>query len=907
MTDRLLHRTLLALATAAIASLALAPAAARAGSYQVSSCDYAGGAQNAWTADSNHAKVPAYSACPSYGDWARGIIARNAVPASGSYVVPYGAAARQWFAAPADTGITNVRFSGQIFRAFGQRWNVGLSNGSQILTGASASNTNGWSWTTTDANVAVPGNRIVYWEAACYETAGCDTKSTGDPATHYVRAAVWIRGTIVTISDPTYPAAGWGGSLTADGWLRGDHSLSWSASDNSGIANVTATLAGRQIGGGDQGCDYTRPAPCPGSVSSGASVATAGFPDGAQTLEVDVRDASGNVQPLTRTVYLDNTAPARVTAIAVQGGEGWRAASSFTLTWQNPGGQHAPLARRHYRLCHPDGSGCVTGSQDGGQSSIALTVPGRGEWRAQVWLQDGAGNVSADNASDPVTLRFDDSIPPRAVIPQPAGWLGAEQARSYPLALTLAGTAPLSGIAGYSVTSDGSDPDTTIDTGATWTLTDLPEGTVTLKARAISGAGVAAADIATATLRVDRTAPSADATGAPEPGAWQRTPVTIELHGTDQAALSGVAGLAWRIDGGEEHGATGPGAHVMLDQDGRHSLSYEAIDNAGNRSRARSVTVKIDRTAPETIAFEAPDAGNPRRVSVIVTDSGSGIAGGAIELRADGGQWLPIDTRFDGERLTAQIDDEHLPDGHYQLRARVTDAAGNERTADNRADGSPATLTLPLRLTSRIRLTGGHATRARGSAAGAAPVRTITGVLTTGDGHPIAGAALRVLSRLRTGSVFTSTGRVRAGRDGRFTFTVPRGPSRSIRFRYDGTDTVLPATRQATILTAASTTIHVSRTVARLGEKVVFTGRLRGGHVPPIGKVLELQAYDQGLWRSFPSTVRTDARGRWTATLRFERTTGTYTYRIRARIRADTGYPFELGYSRTVRVTIRGS
>ena len=80
-------------------------------------------------------------------------------------------------------------------------------------------------------------------------------------------------------------------------------------------------------------------------MSSGASVATAGFPDGAYTLQLDVRDASGNVQPLTRTAYLDNTAPARVTAVAVQGGEGWRAANAFTLAWQNPAGQHAPLAR----------------------------------------------------------------------------------------------------------------------------------------------------------------------------------------------------------------------------------------------------------------------------------------------------------------------------------------------------------------------------------------------------------------------------------------------------------------------------------------------------------------------------------------------------------------------------------
>ena len=83
------------------------------------------------------------------------------------------------------------------------------------------------------------------------------------------------------------------------------------------------------------------------------------------------------------------------------------------------------------------------------------------------------------------------------------------------------------------------------------------------------------------------------------------------------------------------------------------------------------------------------------------------------------------------------------------------------------------------------------ASGARRSRTPAAPVRTITGVLTTADGHPIGGAALRVLSRLRTGSEFTAAGRIKTGRHGRFTYTVPQGPSRTIRFRYDGTDFTL--------------------------------------------------------------------------------------------------------------------
>ena len=435
----------------------------------------------------------------------------------------------------------------------------------------------------------------------------------------------------------------------------------------------------------------------------------------------------------------------------------------------------------------------MTGSQDGGQNSIALTVPGRGEWRAQVWLPRTAPASQRRQRLGPRHPRFDDAVPPRAVVPAPAGWLSAEQAQSYPLALALTAAAPVSGIAGYSVTTDGSDPDATIDTGATWTLTDLPEGTVTLKARAISGAGVPATDIATATLRVDRSTPSADASGAPDPGTWQRAPVTIDLHGTDQAALSGIAQLAWRIDGGEDHVAASADAQVTLDRDGRHTLSYEAIDNAGNRSRARSVTVKIDRTAPERVTFDPPDGDDPRRVAVSVSDSSSGVAGGSIELRVDGGEWQPIDTRLDGDRLVAQIDDEHLPDNRYQLRARASDAAGNERIAGHRADGSSATLTLPLRLASSIRLAAARASGARRSRTPAAPVRTITGVLTTADGHPIGGAALRVLSRLRTGSDYTAAGRSRPAATG----ASPTPPRRAPRARSASATTApTPCSRQ---------------------------------------------------------------------------------------------------------------
>ena len=38
-----------------------------------------------------------------------------------------------------------------------------------------------------------------------------------------------------------------------------------------------------------------------------------------------------------------------------------------------------------------------------------MTVPGPGEWTLSLWRRDAAGNEAEDNASVPVTLRYDPS------------------------------------------------------------------------------------------------------------------------------------------------------------------------------------------------------------------------------------------------------------------------------------------------------------------------------------------------------------------------------------------------------------------------------------------------------------------------------------------------------------------
>jgi hypothetical protein len=159
------------------------------------------------------------------------------------------------------------------------------------------------------------------------------------------------------------------------------------------------------------------------------------------------------------------------------------------------------------------------------------------------------------------------------------------------------------------------------------------------------------------------------------------------------------------------------------------------------------------------------------------------------------------------------------------------------------------------------------------------------------------------VSRAGGGAVRTAI--VTSDSGGRFSFATGGGPSRTVRFDYEGTRLTRPARVELRILVRARSSIAVDRRFALNGQAVRFRGRLARGPIPDGGKLIDLQAFYRGRWRTF-ATPRTDARGRWSYDYRFEATSGLVTYRFRARIRREAAYPYELGHSRVVRVTVRG-
>jgi hypothetical protein len=461
--------------------------------------------------------------------------------------------------------------------------------------------------------------------------------------------------------------------------------------------------------------------------------------------------------------------------------------------------------------------------------------------------------------------------------------------------------------------------------------TKLADGHHTVRVEAVDSAGNVAA--LEHPIDVDNAPPGKASGFAVEGGEQWRSANDFTVRWTNPGGqVAPIARAHYELcrlggDGACSRGAAAAGgitglAGLSVPSPGDYAVRVWLEDAAGNQDPDRAsdpVRLRFDDEPPVAL-FEQTDPANPTRIAAAVDDRGSGVASGGIELRRAGQRsWQAVDVALDHGRLAGEIDDLSLPDGTYEVRAHVRDGAGNERTSDRRRDGSKMELKLPLRLSSRVAL----ATRRRPGCRRRSPARPrcrrrrsggtvvrgrgalVRGLLESRAGEPIPRAAVVVTEALRTGGARRPLATLRTDALGRFRYRVGPGASRTVRFHYPGSTVVKPSGADARVLVAARSSIAVDRSAVLNGEEVAFSGTLRGGHVPGGGKLIDLQAFYRGGWRTF-ATPRTDERGRWAYRYRFGATRGVVRYRFRARIRREAAYPYELGYSRIVRVTVRG-
>ncbi|HEX2096530.1 MAG TPA: hypothetical protein VHF50_04095 [Solirubrobacterales bacterium] len=401
----------------ALAVLLLAAREANAARYSVAQCGWYVGADASWWDSTGGAKFrpDGYCVPPPGHDPFDGVHLKSFTRGGQSTVSGTRYARWRW-EAPAGTAIT--RISGTWWQALhdGMQQRLGVGTwGGGFAPFAIAGATN-----TTPRNFVVgvdPPQPALEDRLLCAkaESNWCD-----------LRATSWssVRALTITIEDNHTPGASLGGDLLAGGWRRGVQSVDFAAGDTGAGARFgETTIDGARVNLTEYPCAKaligsewraTAMRPCQPGVSGRAPVNTASLSDGAHAVRHCATDFAGNVGcTATRTVRVDNNAPAHPRGLTVVGGDGWHRVNDFDLAWTNPDqGAGSPIAAALWRIAGPGGydSGVKTAIRPGATTISDRSVPAPGTYSIEVWLRDEAGNDWRPTAVS-VPLRFD-NVPP---------------------------------------------------------------------------------------------------------------------------------------------------------------------------------------------------------------------------------------------------------------------------------------------------------------------------------------------------------------------------------------------------------------------------------------------------------------------------------------------------------------
>lgn len=369
---------------------------------------------------------------------------------------------------------------------------------------------------------------------------------------------------------------------------------------------------------------------------------------------------------------------------------------------------------------------------------------------------------------------------------------------------------------------------------------------------------------------------------------------------------------------------------------------------------------KVSGTA--SVTFEASDPGSGVYQGVVEVD---GKEVGATVLNSNGGRCADVGQTSDGlpaflylkpcpatANGDVPLDTTSLSNGLHHVVVRVTDAAGNSAVVMDRkleVDNAPASggaggtsgssggtgtsggTTGGGTGTGGSTGTGAAGTGAAGTGAAngtpAAPqallrarwqssgklaavsrwgrAQTIVGTLTTAGGVPVGGASLEVRATpAAQGARASALATVRTRSNGAFTVRLPRNASSEqvvVAYRTHLGEPLPAAEQTLSLSVRASLRLRIAPRVSHAGGTIRFRGVLRGGHMPPGGKQLVLQARAPGSgWRTF-QVLSTNRKGRYHASYRF-RLAGPIRYRFRVLCRQEADFPFATGSSNVVPV-----
>jgi hypothetical protein len=151
--------------------------------------------------------------------------------------------------------------------------------------------------------------------------------------------------------------------------------------------------------------------------------------------------------------------------------------------------------------------------------------------------------------------------------------------------------------------------------------------------------------------------PAANANG------WNKTAVTVNLTSADDAGGSGVKEISTTLTGAQTGGGVtaGPTTSITITQEGITTVTFLARDNAGNAEAQKTLTIRIDKTAPAIVGSSRPLSNTHGWNNTDVTvhfdcsDALSGVASCASDavLSSEGANQSVTGTAFDVAGNTA--------------------------------------------------------------------------------------------------------------------------------------------------------------------------------------------------------------------------------------------------------------
>lgn len=182
-------------------------------------------------------------------------------------------------------------------------------------------------------------------------------------------------------------------------------------------------------------------------------------------------------------------------------------------------------------------------------------------------------------------------------------------------------------------------------------------------------------------------------------------------------------------------------------------------------------------------------------------------------------------------------------------------------------------------------------------------VADVNGRLADNAGDPVPGATLCVkMQTLGVDARAATVGTVKTDANGAYAYQVPPGPNRDvvIGYRHDAAQVA----RDVRYYAHAQPSLRVAPRKLKNGDRVRLSGQVPA---PGGGRVVVLQANVPGSkrWITFRKAT-TDANGGFRSGYHFNATTRTTTYRFRAVIPDQAGYPWVEGASSAAKVRVKG-